>query len=279
MKIVHRICCAAEELHALLSEVALDEPAPTSDLCVFFVDDADPKWPAVRRWIQRVDASHMVITQFEAEELAAAAWLQLSPYPLGYPEPEESYRAETYEDACARCGAWSRQRQPFRMRGEPRWGAREIITLNWVFDALFVRPDVYESVFAPLGLPSQVVLSKAGKTLETVVQVPIEEVVSVAVPRRGAHTCKKCGRERFRYHQAGEFPALREVPKGQLAYTRELFGTGGVTRHEILASAELYAAVQRAKLRGAEFCVVASGAPASGHAPGAAKARRRLPRR
>jgi len=62
----------------------------------------------------------------------------------GYPQPEDDYQVATYETVCLRCGRHGPQLSPFRMRKRILAPNSHFIQLNWVFDVLFVHPDVVE---------------------------------------------------------------------------------------------------------------------------------------
>ena len=72
------------------------------------------------------------------------------------------------------------------MKGEPRWGRRSVLQLNWVFDEYSATPEVWNAVFRPIGVESMPVLGRRGKVLTTVVQMVIDERVPVDVDRRSA---------------------------------------------------------------------------------------------
>jgi hypothetical protein len=117
------------------------------------IDEASDAWPAVRDWLTRHRAVDFVTTKFSSSEIAEAAWLELQPeWHHGYPQPNEGefgYRRATYDssDWCDECWMGLKQNAPFQMKGEPKWGRRGILQLNWVFDEYFVTPEVWSSVF------------------------------------------------------------------------------------------------------------------------------------
>jgi hypothetical protein len=121
------------------------------------------EWPHVEALLRRYQAIDICRTEFAPAELRGASWLEVRPdWHHGYPMPDDDggYLRATYDlgQYCATCGAGTVQRAPFRMRAEPKWGRRSILQLNWVFDQYFVRPDLHEGVFAPLGVESLPVL-------------------------------------------------------------------------------------------------------------------------
>jgi len=66
------------------------------------------------------------------------------------------------------------QKAPFRMRGEPKWGTKHILQMNWVFDEFFVRIEVWDKVFRKFGIEKlPVVQHKTDKPLESVVQLKV----------------------------------------------------------------------------------------------------------
>ena len=128
-----------------------------SGLVTFELDESDPRWTVLKEWIVRREVLDIVSTKFSAAEIAKAEWVALeSEWHCGYPQPDKldlGYRAATYDLAhyCERCGTGLRQRAPFRMNGEPAWGRKGILQLNWVFDEYFVTPEVWARAFEPFG--------------------------------------------------------------------------------------------------------------------------------
>ena len=145
----------------------------------------------------------MVETSFSKAELGQARFLAM--YPLahhGYPQPEDDFEfmSVTYDPDlyCKSCCVGLRQRAPFLMRNEPRWGKKSILQLNWVFDEYFTKPDAWEKVFKPAGISCRPVLhARSKKILETVVQLQITKSAELYLSAVPFELCKTCGSKKF----------------------------------------------------------------------------------
>jgi hypothetical protein len=224
----------------------------------FEIDEADPRWPAVAPLVGNLEVADTVRTEFTNRERDAAAWLSVEPdWHHGYPQPEDdfAYLGVTYDlgDYCDRCGTGVRQVAPFRMAGEPKWGRRGILQLNWVFDEYFVPPEVYAAVFEPLGIGSWPVQNRRGHLLGTVVQLRVDGVVEVDTTGLVATICPKCARPKFDAVRRGPYPGLRGTASGPLVRSDAWFGSGHSGWQLIAASAAVYRAARDAGLRGTTF--------------------------
>jgi hypothetical protein len=207
--------------------------------------------------------NHVVRTRFSSQEIAVARWLGLEPdWHYGYPQPKElefGYLEATYDltEYCDRCGSGLHQKAPFQMRGEPRWGRRSILQLNWVFDEYFVTPGVRRAVFEPRGVASRPVTNPRGDQLRTVVQLHIAEEVGLQTDGLAQATCGACGRIKYLPVTRGPLPPLTSEPTGHLAKTRELFGSGASAFREVITSQALRRDLESGKIRGASFVPIA----------------------
>ncbi len=264
MEIVHRIALTASQRdQADLADLGFPVG---SGFVGFDVAESDEAWPAVRRWIAVRHPSDFPRTTFSEAEIAAARWLvMLTDWHHGYPQPHADsfgYRDVTYDltEYCPRCGIGFRQKAPFQMTGEPRWGRRAILQLNWVFEEYFVTPALWAEVFRPRGVACRPVTNRRGTELATVVQLVVEEEVSLAAAALPAETCGSCGRLRYLPVQRGPLPPLAAEPACQLVRTREHFGSGASASRAVITSQELARAVRQADVRGASFDPLAASA-------------------
>ena len=264
MQIIHRISIASsQEIQRELAEVGI--VVADRGLVTFEVDEAHSTWPALIGWIARRRAFDWVSTRFTKRELADARWLKLIPdWHHGYPQPHEDvfgYRQATYDltDACDQCGIGMRQKAPFQMKGEPRWGKRSILQLNWVFDEYFVTPNAWSAVFKPYGIGCRPVINRKGIELGTVVQLVIDEEVGIRTDGLAFECCEKCLRMKYLPVTRGPSPPLVEVPTRAMAKTHEYFGSGGSAHKSVIVSRDLAGALIAEKLRGASLRPVASG--------------------
>lgn len=272
MRIIHRIAFWYDERVERLKDIGVNCPrTPVGmgrDMLVLDVDEADPKWPAIKAVLDVWSMSTAVRTEFSRNELRCAQWLKLDPsWHHGYPMPDGDfgYLNLTYDLAeyCKKCGMGARQKAPFRMRGEPKWGRRSLLQLNWVFDEYFATPAVWKSVFAPLGIGCWPVLAYKKETeLKTVVQLRIDTVLDAALAMgdQPFDICEFCQRKKYLPFERGTFPAMTGSVEGVHAIkTREYFGGGGIEAfREVLVSRDLFQRIRGCGLKGARFSVVGS---------------------
>jgi hypothetical protein len=232
-------------------------------LVAFDAAEDHPNWPALCKLFgQWKVAPHSVRTEFTPRELDAARWLSMTAWNNGYPQPEEDekFLAITYDltMCCNACKLGKVQNAPFRIKGEPKWGRRGIMTLLWVHEEFFVPPSVWETIFKPFGIMSRPVANRRGEFLETVVQLVIEDEVDIVMDGLDSTRCDACGRCKYHRTGQGQFPPLAQEPKGGLARTRQSFGSGWECIRAALISQDLRRAIVAHKLRGAEFIPVES---------------------
>jgi hypothetical protein len=264
MQIIHRISIySTPEIRRELATMGIVVGA--SGLVSFEIDETYESWPALQSWIARRDAFDLISTKFSKKEIAEARWLALEPdWQHGYPQPGEDhfgYRDATYDvaDFCEKCGIGLKQKAPFQMKSEPRWGRRGILQLHWIHDEFFVTPEVWSTVFRPHGIGCRPVLNTKGAELKTVVQLVVqEEEVGVKTEELEAEHCPLCGRLKFLHITRGPFPPLVTEPSSHMAKTREYFGSGGAADRKILVSQDVARALETAKIRGASMRPVAT---------------------
>jgi len=228
----------------------------------FEICESDARWPQVAALVEQLQSLDMVRTEFTQRERSDAKWLAMwSTWFHGYPKPDadNGYREMTYDPTrcCQKCGVGLRQRAPFRMAGEPRWGRRQVLQLNWVFDEYFVKPEVWEAVFRGYGIECTPVIDHGtGKELKSVVQLRIDVIASerLVVKEERCNTCPACGVRKYEPHTRGKFPGFASEVGGPHALkTQEIWGSGHGAFRQVLVSQELYGAIAAAKVRGARF--------------------------
>jgi hypothetical protein len=235
----------------------------------FDIDESDPAWDELRQLVPEWSAEDgcdpenfgIAHTEFSSAELKLATYLKIGAWLHGYPQPEDDfgYRKATYDlsDFCSACGIGKKQIAPFRMKGEPKWGTRHILQMNWVFDQFFVRPEVWNDVFEPFGIGfRQVVNHRNGADLTSVVQLDITARVQTRCMNNPSEDCPACGRKKYFPVTRGMFPAIDEIAPAHAAKSIEYFGSGASAWNAVLISARLFQAIQKARLKGAVFTPV-----------------------
>jgi rRNA maturation protein Nop10 len=232
-------------------------------LVSFELDESHESWPKVQRWITARRPVDVVRTQFSKQELASAKWLELMPdWHHGYPQPNEDvfgYREATYDvsEYCPQCGTGLKQKAPFQMKAEPKWGRNGILQLNWIFDEYFVTPAIWAKVFEPHGVGYRQVLSTKGVELKTVMQLIVAEEIDVITEGLPIERCPSCGRVKYVPITRGRFPVLASEPAGHMAKTRQYFGSGASASKRVLISQDLAHALASENVRGASVRPVA----------------------
>lgn len=258
MQVIHRISISSSpDVRRELAKLGVVVGA-AGLITTFEVSEEHESWPKVERWIVERRAADIVSTRFTNQEIATAEWLELtSEWHHGYPQPREDafgYLEATYDlsEYCRACGTGLRQKAPFQMKAEPKWGRNGILQLNWVFDEYFVTPEVWATIFAPHGIGFRPVLdTKKASELKTAVQLDIREEVGIVTD--GLITdaaCLRCRRGKYLPSVRGFFPALHTAPAGHVARTREEFGSGKAASRRIVISKKLADALAERKIRG-----------------------------
>lgn len=224
----------------------------------FDISEDDPRWPHVAQLVKKVRAGDFTRTEFTEAELEGAKFLVMHPsWHHDYPQPEDDfgYMNATYDlsSYCDECGAGAKQVAPFRMTKPPSWGQKSILQLNWVFDEYFVKPDVWERVFEPLGIKYRpVVQNRTGRIIESVVQLDISTQVEVQMAGHAFSQCSSCGAKLYATRIDGYFPPPLPTA-APLFKSLQYFGSGARARHEVFISQDLYRKMHSEDVRGAEF--------------------------
>jgi hypothetical protein len=258
MKIVHRVSLATTpENRRVLESAGINVG---NGFVSFELNEEDESWQTLAPKLAEWQAVDVPTTTFSTKELKAAEWLQMTPqWHHGYPQPDEDgfgYLEVTCDATgrCAECGAGAKQKAPFRMKGEPKWGKRGILQLNWVFGEYFSTPEVWKNVFEPLGVAARLVLDGVGsRKLETVVQLVVTEEASVKLDGYSEASCNSCTRLKYAPVARGMFPALQRVPVGHIARTKQLFGSGASAYQAVLVSQTLFRKLEEYKTKGIGF--------------------------
>lgn len=196
--------------------------------------------PLFKQW----GAMVTVGSEFSDDDYSNADHFMTSPnWQTQYPQPEDNfgYLEETYDlkNYCPSCDIGAIQKNPFRIKKELKWGRRISFMLNWVFDEIFVRKDIYESIFAPIGIDFvPVLLHKNGSVIEDVKQLKINVVTSgLRLDNIDFERCEKCGRHRYKPITSGYFPSFVDDLKGQhIVKSQEYYGSGKSASKWIIVS-------------------------------------------
>jgi hypothetical protein len=187
-------------------------------------------------------------TIYEDSELDNATLLTYTPtWDNGWPQPQEKfgYKKITYfEDSyCKTCGIGKIQQSPFRLKKAPSWGGvKSIFSLYWVLDEVFVRKDIYHTIFEKYGLKTMPVLLYKKESV-------VEDTLQLIIPKTDAaldmkdfpfEICKTCGRKKYSPKTRGYFPSFKEPVKDmQIFKCQEYFGGGTNAFNRIFVTQEV----------------------------------------
>ena len=231
--------------------------------CLDFFED-DPRWEEIWQRFKDEDRLHLRWSVFDKQEVRDANFCTPNRFwQHGYPQPddaedgEDDYMSITYDSThyCGACGTGLVQKAPFRLRGEPKWGRRSLMGLNWIWDEIFTTPTVWREVFRPFGIECRpVVKNKTGAELETCVQLVIDNVVDHVIPRSHPFEyCPVCQITRWEYVKVDFFPKPAAEPSSAICKSAQYFGTGHASHNQITISKALYAEIERRGLKGIDF--------------------------
>ena len=241
-------------------------PSDPLPFAAFDVSEDHPNWSTLRTLFQQWGVSDFMRTEFSKREIEAAHWLEIGAWHHGYPQPGEDvfgYRHATYDlsDWCEQCGVGMRQKAPFQMKGEPRWGKKSILQLTWVDDELFIAPQVWASVFKPAGIDCRSVMNTKGAALKTVVQLVVEATAGIITDGLASERCGRCGRTKYLPVTRGAFPALRDAPAASMVRTAEYFGSGAQAGRRVLIPQGLARSLASNAVRGVTLKPVSDPPP------------------
>lgn len=243
----------------------INMPGGGDPFVAFDVPEDHPHWSQIKSTLEAWGhwGAHMVSTEFTTVEIAVAQWLEISAHAHGYPQPDEGnfgYWNATYDVTyhCEKCGTGLKQNAPFQMKREPKWGRNGLVHLNWVFDELFVRPEVWSAVFQLFGVACRPVINTKGVELKTVVQLVIDDFINIKTEGLESEQCERCNRIKYLPVTRGLFPPMVGVPKSAMVKTVQYFGSGGRADQALLISQDIARALTAAKVRGAYLTPLAT---------------------
>lgn len=162
----------------------------------------------------------------------------------GYPMPDMDfgYRELTYDlsNYCPNCGIGFKQKDAFRLKSVPPTGKKQIFSLGWVFDELFVEKTVYDEIFKPLGIKYREVLKyKKDTPFEGTVQLVLEETQEkLNLERYPTEICNVCKRTKYLAMPQGFYPIYKDII-APIFKSNEYFGSGALAFKKIFVTKEL----------------------------------------
>lgn len=210
-------------------------------IVAFGIYEDDSRWPRISELVKQYKGFDSCESRYTHGELCNAALLKMfCTWHWEYPQPDGAFDAahyigKTYDltNYCFKCGTGAKQNAPFYIRKAPAWGRRSMLMLNWVSDAFFVPHNIWENVFAPLGIEYWPVLYiRNAKEVANIVQLKIDDTLDAPLDMStfpAADKCPTCGRYRYNYDITyGCFPSPVKAPSPHkhIYHTQEYFGGG-----------------------------------------------------
>lgn len=260
MELVHHIVLKRNDPNLEdYQRVGIPVNAGPLGISVIDISENNPRWREVAALLEIFEpAVDMVFTRFTKTELNAADYLQISAtWHNGYPQPEEDFgfinAVYDLADYCDRCGAGARQTAPFRILKPPNWGRRSFFGLNWIFDELFTKPEVWRRYFEPFGIGCrEVLLHKTREVINSVVQIEITDVVDLNITDPRYQICEKCERPKYHPNVIGFRPKPQQT-KAAAFRSSQYYGSGREARRLVLFAREIFEGLYRDDLKGIDF--------------------------
>lgn len=182
--------------------------------------------------------------EFDKADLNRARWLALTALTAhGYPQPDSYWDAGMVYDVsnqCKRCGLGrGRQLHPFHIKSDKI--RLQAFQLEWVYDEIFVKRDLYDEMLAPLEIGFwPVLLHRSGKESDQVVQLDLPKC-DWNFDMSGMQTeyCSECDRSKYVVRPIDFLPPLNGKPPNQIFHGREFFGSGAQALKRIYLSQEI----------------------------------------
>jgi hypothetical protein len=222
----------------------------------FDITEDDLRWKNIVELLHKRKIVDTVKTIFSDSELNTARYLgMIASSHHGYPQPEQSYLAATYDlkDYCVRCGIGKKQTRPFRLRNTPVLASNSILQLNWIFDEYFVTLDTWEGIFKPLGIANRsAVVNTTDLDVKSLVQLEISAVRDVDLKDIAYEICPVCDRKKYSSSFRGYYPEPDAFDSPMLR-SSQWFGAGANGFNIVVISNVLYRKIREAGLEGVEF--------------------------
>ena len=271
MEIKHRICTspkrdskAWKKFQKLGIKMEEGGDGKIVQLNYFDTNESDPLWPKVEKIISSTGILATTEIVFTKEEIQSAQWVRIRPeFVHGYPMPDidGSWRSISFNAGkeCSVCGIGRKQVAPIRMKGEPKLGKNDFITVNWTFD-LFTRPEVIDTMFRE-GISGfeemQVVHYKSLEPLNTVRQLRIiHELSGGIIDDNLTKEFPACGHIKYIGLSRGMYRFSRDAfdSAPDLVKSCQWFGSGHQALQLIFASSDFVDLYFRSKWKG--LCLI-----------------------
>jgi hypothetical protein len=257
MKITHRISLSVDKkIRTTLASIGIDVELGFES---FEIDESHSAWSKLEPFMQDWQAVDVIKTKFTKSELNNAQFLRLSAdWHWGYPQPDDDfgYLNESYDlsNYSMTSGIGKVQKAPIRIKGEPKWGKKNILQLNWLFDLFFVQPAIWETIFKPIGIENMPVIDhKKNTAAKTILQLVPQGMVELKMAGHLSEHCPDTGIEKYSPISKGFFPSLQSDNDLDFVQSKEFFGSGHSAFRATIISASLYRRLIDNKIKGVSF--------------------------
>lgn len=257
MNIIHRITLTVDQnIKTTLSKYGFNVQLGCESIDI---DEEHAAWVELKPLLREWRALDIERTKFSEPELNKAEYLCLLPdWHWGYPQPEDdfgylniSYDLSNYSE---KSGIGKIQKAPIRIKGEPKWGKKQILQLNWIFDIYFAQPNVWETIFKPFEINSMPVIEhKTNKPCKNILQLMPQATIKLDMADYPNEICTNTGIAKYIFPRRGYFPALKEKCAMNYMVSNEYFGSGHSAFKAVITSFSLYKTIIDNKIRGIHF--------------------------
>jgi len=235
-------------------------------LSTFDVGENDKRWVDISKVISCHPLDILDVqfeTRFTKIEMEKAFFFAISPiWHFEYPQPTDdlAYKAITYDSTkiCSKCGVEQKQIASFSIKKNPKWGKRNIVQLNWIFDEYFVS-GVLKSQ-----LENECIRFKfrfvnkylTNDRLDDIFQLDIDRTIDLDMSTETIFArCNVCNQIKYLPHTKGFFPHPKDVDF-TIAYSKQYFGRGNNAHHAVLINKNVYVLFKKLGVNGISYIPV-----------------------
>lgn len=164
-------------------------------LCFVRSRSTDPNYSKILELARTYDTFiHVVKKTFTTKEILKADYCAISPrWVLGYPSPIEIDRNRSFISLNEyRCCHQVNQKGPIVISKHPSWGKRCAFKLETLYEYIFLRKDVYETIFKEYA--NGCIVNKGNYTLDNCIQLlpRITDAAISTIEHEEKQTCRYC---------------------------------------------------------------------------------------
>lgn len=244
----------------------------------FYLFEDDVNFKHLKHTMGAYDMLSQVSTLYEKKDIENANWFIINPKPFQYPQPENNfnYLKATFElnNYCSVCGIGKIQNAPFRLKSVPKSSSNQFLGLHWVFDAIFVKPEVAQ-LFIQENIKgisfTHPVLHKSNIEADTILQLHIKTTLEKGFDPYNSKTitCKikneencnhdenlnYCNRIKYHHPMIGGYLFDMHIfdPGFEIVQSHEYFGSGASASKLLIVSKRIKNLIENLKLKGLSF--------------------------